>query len=230
MTPAAPSLLSTRPVLVTGGAGFIGVNLADRLASEGYSVLIFDSLVRPGVEDNLEWLKSSHSDKISFACCDLRDRAAVTEAVRDCRAVFHFAAQVAVTTSLVEPRFDFDVNVGGTISLLEVLRLSNPHAPMLFASTNKVYGNLSDVELERQMRLAAAEIDAVIVAPGRIDQRDPHDTSSLRPATLRPGAGTLASSSGWPWSQSANSAMPCRQPSGDGRLSSVVIRRVSATK
>jgi CDP-paratose 2-epimerase len=148
VTPAAPSLLSTRPVLVTGGAGFIGVNLADRLAREGYSVLIFDSLARPGVEDNLEWLKSSHTDKISFACCDVRDRAAIGEAVRDCRAVFHFAAQVAVTTSLVEPRFDFDVNVGGTLSLLESLRLNNPRAPLLFASTNKVYGNLGDVELE----------------------------------------------------------------------------------
>jgi CDP-paratose 2-epimerase len=148
VTPAAPSLLSTRPVLVTGGAGFIGVNLADQLARDGYSVLVFDSLARPGVEDNLEWLKASHPDKISFACCDLRDRAAVSEAVRDCRAVFHFAAQVAVTTSLVEPRFDFDVNVGGTISLLESVRLNNPRAPILFASTNKVYGNLSDVELE----------------------------------------------------------------------------------
>jgi CDP-paratose 2-epimerase len=148
VTPAAPSLLSTRPVLVTGGAGFIGVNLADRLAREGYSVLIFDSLARPGVEDNLQWLKSCHADKISFACCDVRDRAAVGEAVRDCRAVFHFAAQVAVTTSLVEPRFDFEVNVGGTISLLEALRVNNPRAPMLFASTNKVYGNLSDVALQ----------------------------------------------------------------------------------
>jgi CDP-paratose 2-epimerase len=150
VTAAAPSLLSTRPVLVTGGAGFIGVNLADRLAREGYSVLIFDSLARPGVEDNLEWLKSSHADKISFACCDVRDRTAVSEAVRDCRAVFHFAAQVAVTTSLVEPRFDFDVNVGGTISLLESLRLNNPRAPLIFASTNKVYGNLSNVELARE--------------------------------------------------------------------------------
>jgi CDP-paratose 2-epimerase len=148
VTPAAPSLLSIRPVLVTGGAGFIGVNLADRLAREGYSVLIFDSLARPGVEDNLEWLKSSHADKISFACCDIRDRAAIGEAVRDCRAVFHFAAQVAVTTSLAEPRLDFDVNVGGTISLLESIRLNNPRAPLLFSSTNKVYGNLSDVELQ----------------------------------------------------------------------------------
>jgi CDP-paratose 2-epimerase len=148
VSPAAPSLLSTRPVLVTGGAGFIGVNLADRLAREGYSVLIFDSLARPGVDDNLQWLKSSHADKISFACCDVRDRAALGEALRDCRAVFHFAAQVAVTTSLIEPRLDFDVNVGGTISLLESLRLNNPRAPLLFSSTNKVYGNLDDVELE----------------------------------------------------------------------------------
>jgi CDP-paratose 2-epimerase len=123
------------------------VNLADRLAREGYSVLIFDSLARPGVEDNLAWLKSSHADKISFACCDVRDRTALGEAVRDCRAVFHFAAQVAVTTSLIEPRLDFDVNVGGTISLLESLRLNNPRAPLLFSSTNKVYGNLDDVEL-----------------------------------------------------------------------------------
>jgi CDP-paratose 2-epimerase len=152
---------------VTGGAGFIGVNLADRLAREGYSVLIFDSLARPGVENNLEWLKSRHTDKISFACCDVRDRAAVGEAVRDCRAVFHFAAQVAVTTSLVEPRFDFEVNVGGTISLLESLRLNNPRAPLLFASTNKVYGNLSDVELQcddehympKESRLRAHGVD-----------------------------------------------------------------------
>ncbi len=149
MSPAAPSLLGTRPILITGGAGFIGVNLADRLAREGYSVLIFDSLARPGVEENLEWLKSSHTDKISFAHSDVRDRAAVGEAVRDCRAVFHFAAQVAVTTSLVEPRFDFDVNVGGTFSLLEAVRLNNARAPLIFASTNKVYGNLSDVALER---------------------------------------------------------------------------------
>jgi len=145
--PLSSALLATRPVLVTGGAGFIGTNLAERLARDGYSVLIFDSLARPGVEDNLNWLKKNHPKKISLAYCDLRDRAALGDAVRDCRAVFHLAAQVAVTSSLVEPRLDFDVNVGGTISLLEALRLTNAHAPVLFASTNKVYGNLSDLDL-----------------------------------------------------------------------------------
>jgi CDP-paratose 2-epimerase len=146
--PAAPALVGRQPVLVSGGAGFIGSNLADRLAREGRDVLIYDALARPGVEANLAWLQSRHPQRISIAIADIRDEHGVAEAARHARAVFHFAAQVAVTTSLATPREDFAINVQGTLNLLEALRRRNEPIPLLFASTNKVYGDLTDVELD----------------------------------------------------------------------------------
>lgn len=134
--------------LVTGGAGFIGSNLAHRLAGEGHEVTILDSLARPGVQANLAWLIATHGAKIRHLHADIRDGRAVDEAVRDAAAVFHFAAQVAVTTSLSDPRADFDVNIGGTFTLLEALRRRGGRVPVVFASTNKVYGDLSDVALQ----------------------------------------------------------------------------------
>jgi CDP-paratose 2-epimerase len=145
---AGASPLRRRPILVTGGAGFIGCNLADRLAAEGNDVRIFDALVRPGVEMNLDWLVRRHPRRISHVLADIRDASAVRDAVRDAEAVFHFAAQVAVTTSLVEPHADADINIGGTLNLLEALRRRPTPAPLVFASTNKVYGDLADVPLE----------------------------------------------------------------------------------
>jgi CDP-paratose 2-epimerase len=120
-----------KPVLVTGGAGFIGSNLADRLAREGHSVLIYDALAREGVERNLRWLQSRHPKKISVAIADVRDSDALTDAVQDASAVFHLAAQVAVTTSMVEPVADFDVNVRATLTLLEALRSRKERVPLL---------------------------------------------------------------------------------------------------
>jgi CDP-paratose 2-epimerase len=146
----APAILATRPVLVTGGAGFIGANLADRLAASGENVLIYDALTRPGVERNLAWLKHRHPGKIAVAIADLRDEATLTEAAGSASAVFHLAAQVAVTTSLVAPVQDFDINVRGTLTLLEALRRFNAAAPLIFASTNKVYGDLADIPLTRR--------------------------------------------------------------------------------
>jgi len=134
-----------RPVLVTGGAGFIGSNLADRLAREGEHVLVLDALARPGVERNIAWLKARHPRRIAFVKADVRDGDAVAEAARGACAVFHFAAQVAVTTSLGDPAADFAVNAGGTLALLEALRLQAPQTPLIFASTNKVYGDLADL-------------------------------------------------------------------------------------
>jgi CDP-paratose 2-epimerase len=144
----APGIVGRRPVLVTGGAGFIGSNLADRLASEGHDVVVYDALARAGVETNLAWLRKRHPQRISAVIADIRDDAALAEAAGEAAAVFHFAAQVAVTTSLIEPREDFDINVRGTLSLLEALRRRNEPVPLLFASTNKVYGDLLDVALE----------------------------------------------------------------------------------
>ena len=136
------------PVLITGGAGFIGSNLADELAREGHDVLVYDALARPGVETNLAWLKERHPRRITALIGDIRDHAQIAEAARDAIAVFHFAAQVAVTTSLAEPKDDFEINVLGTFNILEALRRRNEPVPLLFASTNKVYGDLLDVALE----------------------------------------------------------------------------------
>jgi CDP-paratose 2-epimerase len=144
---AAPAVLSTKPLLITGGAGFIGVNLAHRLASEGEHVLLYDALVRPGVEQNLAWLRRQFPDRISFTLGDTRDRASVAEATVDAAAVFHLAAQVAVTTSLDDPEGDLQTNILGTFNLLEALRRKGATTPIVFASTNKVYGDLARVEL-----------------------------------------------------------------------------------
>jgi CDP-paratose 2-epimerase len=133
------------PVLVTGGAGFIGSNLADALAAEGHEVLIYDALTRPGVERNLAWLERRHPGRIETIRADVRDGDRLADAVNRATAVFHMAAQVAVTTSMVDPREDFAINVGGTFNLLEALRMKGDRTPVVFASTNKVYGDLADL-------------------------------------------------------------------------------------
>ena len=133
------------PILVTGGAGFIGSALADRLAGEGESVLIYDSLARPGVEENVAWLRKRYPHRVSCVIADIRDKAGLDSAVRDSAAVFHFAAQVAVTTSMADPAEDMQVNLQGTFNLLEALRRGRQ--PCIFASTNKVYGAAEDVDL-----------------------------------------------------------------------------------
>jgi CDP-paratose 2-epimerase len=148
LNPRGPAIAGRRPVLVTGGAGFIGSNLADRLARDGHDVLVYDALARPGVEINVAWLKNRHPGRVSIVTGDVRDDDGISAAAMGAQAVFHFAAQVAVTTSLVNPREDFAVNVQGTLNLLEALRRRAEPVPLLFASTNKVYGDLADIPLE----------------------------------------------------------------------------------
>jgi CDP-paratose 2-epimerase len=137
-----------RPVLVTGGAGFVGVNLADALASEGQHVHVFDSLARAGVEENLAWLSGRHPERVRCTVADIRDAAAVGDAVAGASAVFHLAAQVAVTTSVTNPLEDFEVNARGTLNVLEAARCRAMPPPVIFASTNKVYGNLAELGME----------------------------------------------------------------------------------
>ncbi len=129
-------------VVVTGGAGFIGCNLAHRLATQRRPVLVVDNLSRPGVEANLTWLAETHGPLVSAMMADIRDPEAALAAVRGARAVFHLAAQVAVTSSLADPRHDFQVNAAGTLNLLEAARAQDRPPPFVFTSTNKVYGPL----------------------------------------------------------------------------------------
>jgi CDP-paratose 2-epimerase len=134
------------PVLVTGGAGFIGANLAYRLADTGHDVIVYDALARAGVRRNLDWLRSRHGNRVRFVEADVRDADRVAESVQGASAVFHFAAQVAVTTSLADPMDDFATNIAGTLNVLEAVRAHAPQAPVIFASTNKVYGDLTDLD------------------------------------------------------------------------------------
>jgi CDP-paratose 2-epimerase len=136
-----------RPVLITGGSGFIGTNLAHRIMSSGQSVLLFDNLSRPGVERNLKWLRQTHGDLMRIEAADVQDPHVLRHAVDRASQVFHFAAQVAVTTSLTNAIHDFEVNARGTINLLEAIRAQDEPPPLLFTSTNKVYGGLPDVKL-----------------------------------------------------------------------------------
>jgi CDP-paratose 2-epimerase len=137
-----------RPVLITGGAGFIGCNIANRLAEDGHRILVYDALSRPGVEKNLDWLKERHPGLINSIVADIRDEDELARAAREAKAVFHMAAQVAVTTSMADPREDFEVNIRGTLNLLDALRLKQDRTPIIFASTNKVYGDLADIDFE----------------------------------------------------------------------------------
>ena len=170
-----------RPVLITGGAGFIGCNLAHRLLSDGNRVLLFDNLSRAGVERNLRWLRDAHRDRVQAEIGDVRDVDAVRRAVRRCRQVFHFAAQVAVTTSLDDPLLDFSINARGTLNLLEAIREQDEPPPLVFTSTNKVYGGLDDlrfVQAGSRYALADAALgEAGISEARRLDFHSPYGCS-----------------------------------------------------
>jgi len=135
----------SRSVLIFGGAGFIGCNLAQHLLDRtNANVHIFDNLSRAGVHRNLEWLRrvSAGSGRLRVTFGDVRNSRQVAKAVDQAEDIYHFAAQVAVTTSIVDPRLDFDVNLGGTFNILDAARRCG-HSPfLLFSSTNKVYGDL----------------------------------------------------------------------------------------
>ena len=135
--------------VVTGGAGFVGTNVAARLAESGKDVVVLDNLSRPGVEENLRWLEDTYCGKVTAEIADVRDEGAVARALAGATEVFHLAAQVAVTTSLERPQHDHAVNVAGTLNLLERIRRLDDPPPLLYTSTNKVYGPLPDLELVR---------------------------------------------------------------------------------
>jgi len=150
LEPARRSTGTTaKRALITGGAGFIGTNLAERLVHEGRKVIVYDSLARPGVEQNIAWLQRAYPQDIDFVLGDICDSDSVRQAVSHADEVFHFAAQVAVTTSLMNPREDYEVNVGGTLNVLEAIRSANRSPSLLFTSTNKVYGGLTDLNVEK---------------------------------------------------------------------------------
>lgn len=139
----------TRNILITGGAGFIGSNYAARCIARGERVMIFDNLSRSGAATNLDWLKTTYGpDSFRMIRGDVRKEAEINEAAKDADVIVHLAAQVAVTTSVVKPREDFEINAQGTFNVLEAARASGRNPAVLYTSTNKVYGGMEEVRVE----------------------------------------------------------------------------------
>jgi len=137
-----------RSFLITGGAGFIGANYVHRLLKRGEKVTIYDNLSRRGAPLNLEWLQETYGEKsFQMVIGDVRDEALVTATAHDADIIVHLASQVAVTTSVLHPREDFEVNAIGTFNVLEAARSSGRNPVILYASTNKVYGGMEQIAL-----------------------------------------------------------------------------------
>jgi len=138
----------TKHYLVTGGAGFIGSNYVHRLLERGEKVTIYDNFSRGGAPRNLEWLKAEFGEKaFNVVVGDVREADRITEAASKSDVIVHLAGQVAVTTSVTNPRDDFESNALGTFNVLEAARASGRNPIVIYASTNKVYGGMEDVEL-----------------------------------------------------------------------------------
>jgi CDP-paratose 2-epimerase len=166
-------------VLITGGAGFIGSNLAARLLSEGHDLTIFDNLSRSGCHANVEWLRSTYgADSFKLVRSDLTDFAALAGAAEGAQRIYHLAGQVAVTTSVRNPRQDFEDNALGTFNALEAARLHADNPIFLFASTNKVYGGMEEVRIEeRPTCYAYADLPLGIPESKPLDFHSPYGCS-----------------------------------------------------
>lgn len=164
-----------RSVLIFGGAGFVGSNWARRLLETTEAkVHVFDNLSRPGARYNLDFLQkvAGKSGRLQITIGDVRDQAKVARVVKHATEIYHFAAQVAVTTAVADPRHDFEVNVGGTFNILEAARESERNPFVLFTSTNKVYGDLAS-------RIAVAQPTRYVVqGSAATDESQPLDFHS----------------------------------------------------
>lgn len=135
-------------VLITGGAGFIGMSAAERFINKGWQVVVFDNLFRKGTEINLKYLQDAYPGKFTFIRGDItRDQDQLTEQAKSADVILHLAGQVGVTTSVVNPREDFEINALGTLNVLEAARGSGRNPMVIYASTNKVYGKLEKAKL-----------------------------------------------------------------------------------
>jgi len=133
-------------IFITGGSGFIGSNIADYYLNRGIETVVYDNLSRPGVEKNLTWLKKKHP-KMIFEKSDIRDFITLKNKIRGSEIIYHMASQVAVTTSVTDPRTDFEVNALGTLNVLEAARIQKKPPIVIYASTNKVYGGMENIKL-----------------------------------------------------------------------------------
>lgn len=164
---------------MTGGAGFIGSNYVHRLLARGEQVVVYDNLSRVGAPKNLHWLRQEHGDEsFDLVVGDVRDASLLAAAARDVQVIVHLASQVAVTTSVLHPREDFEINALGTFNVLEAARLSGLQPAVLYASTNKVYGGMEEVGVvESKTRYAYADLPNGVPETMPLDFHSPYGCS-----------------------------------------------------
>lgn len=165
--------------VITGGAGFIGSNVADYYLSRGARVTILDNFSRQGSELNLEWLRNRHGQRLEVVRADIRECGpSLRAAIDGADVLFHFAGQVAVTTSVADPRDDFEVNALGTFNVLEAARLAHSRPVVVYASTNKVYGKMADLGIvERNGRYEYKNLRSGISEERPLDPYSPYGCS-----------------------------------------------------
>lgn len=166
-------------ILVTGGAGFVGSNLVSSLLADGYDVTILDAILRAGCESNLRWLTSLYPNgRLRFIRGDVRDFEAVRAAADGVDVIYHIAGQVAVTSSVKDPREDFDINATGTFNVLEAARLGGREPIVVFTSTNKVYGGMEEVPVvERETRYEYENLPNGVPESQPLDFHSPYGCS-----------------------------------------------------
>lgn len=164
--------------LVTGGCGFLGSNIASEILRQGHELVVFDSLYRFGSHKNLEWLKKQ--GEFEFIHGDIRNTNDVERTVRTHKpsVIYHLAGQVAMTTSIADPRLDFEINVGGSFNLLNAARLYSPESTILYSSTNKVYGDLEQFRyIETETRYECLDKPNGFDESVNLDFHSPYGTS-----------------------------------------------------
>jgi len=182
----------SKKILITGGAGFIGVNSAQHFAAKGWKVIVADNLSRRGTDLNLQWLLAGGDDSLSsdnasqfhhaiqFEKADIRDALAMEHLMQQHQphVVLHLAAQVAVTTSVTDPREDFDINALGSFNVLEAIRKHSPDSFFINASTNKVYGKMEDLGIvERNGRYEYEHLTSGVAETRNLDFHSPYGCS-----------------------------------------------------
>ncbi len=167
-----------KSILISGGAGFVGVNAANYFAERGWSISVLDNLSRRGTEDNLAWLRARHP--VTFHEVDIRDAGAVASVIAATKPdiVLHLAAQVAVTTSVANPREDFEINALGTFNVLDAVRTESPKSFFINASTNKVYGKMEEIAVtERDGRYEYDTLTGGVSESQPLDFHSPYGCS-----------------------------------------------------
>ncbi|MEX2160360.1 MAG: SDR family NAD(P)-dependent oxidoreductase [Anaerolineales bacterium] len=168
-----------RSYLITGGAGFIGSNYADHLLAQDASVTIFDNLSRRGADKNLAWLREKHgADSFELVIGDVRDAEALKDLAGQMDVIVHLAGQVAVTSSVTDPRTDFEINALGTFNMLEAARQSGRKPFVIYSSTNKVYGEMTEHKLlEQKTRYRYARLPHGLPETQQLDFHSPYGCS-----------------------------------------------------